>query len=61
MTLVFSNFLRVILPPNGTINVFLLTLIQIAVFFVIARLLGIGVEDLRQEKEVFRAILNRSR
>jgi hypothetical protein len=39
----------------------LLTLIQIAVFFVIARLLGIGVEDLRQEKEVFRAILNRSR
>jgi len=52
-TVVFGILVRVAIPPGGSLHFFLLVVIQLAAFAIIARVVGIRLEDLRREKEIF--------
>jgi O-antigen/teichoic acid export membrane protein len=56
-TVAFGIFVRVAVPPGGAMHVVLLVVIQLAAFLMIARVVGISLDDLRQEKEIFLTML----
>ncbi len=57
----FAVLVRWALPQTGAINIALLVLIQLSAFLVIARMAGVGLKDLREEKRIFQAIFQTER
>jgi O-antigen/teichoic acid export membrane protein len=60
-TAVFGISMRSVIPPSGIMNIFLLVAIQLVAFLIIARVVGISLEDLRREIEIFRMMFGSSK
>jgi O-antigen/teichoic acid export membrane protein len=58
-TAAFGISMRAVIPPSDAMHIFLLAMIQLAAFLIIARVVGIGLKDLRQEMEIFRAMFGK--
>jgi O-antigen/teichoic acid export membrane protein len=58
-TAAFGISMRFFVPPNGAMHIFSVAMILLAAFLIIARVAGINLEDLRQEKEIFQAMFGK--
>ncbi len=58
-TAAFGISMRICFPPHGVVNIFFLAMILLAAFLIIARVAGISLNDLRREKEIFKAMLGK--
>jgi hypothetical protein len=60
-TLAFAILIRMVIPQSGVMNVFLLTVIHLIAILIIARLAGISLEDLRQEKMILQTMFSKQK
>jgi O-antigen/teichoic acid export membrane protein len=55
-TVLFSVFIRLSVPQIGATNIALYIILHLIAFLIIARVVGIGLNDLRHEQRIFQAM-----
>lgn len=60
-TMAFAGLIRVTIPQQGALNILFLAIVHLAAFFIIARIAGIGLKDLRHEKIIFKSMFSRQK